>query len=168
MAYDSTIRGLWGTGGQWYDVHAISTFQETQTGYFLPQGTSAIHYPTIVSAAGSQKYSLAKVPATWSVARTDVGVFVITFAHSLANLQSVVATLQLASAAGTLVRVGSVNRANQTITLKTVTASTGAAVDVAANAANAIHFRIDLSVDNSQNLVGEAVGGARITVPSGN
>lgn len=98
-------------------------------GSFAPAGTGA---PTASKGKG------------FTVARTGVGAFRITLDARFNSILSVVAGLQLATATDQFIVVGAISEANRTIDLTvwdpSAAAAPGAAVDVAADAGNRIHF----------------------------
>lgn len=97
------------------------------SGSFAPNGSSAVA-ATSCSGLG------------WSVARSGVGVFTVTFSDKFASYISATATLQLAASANSQVQVGTVDLAAKTMVLRTITA--GSDADIAANANNRINFVI--------------------------
>lgn len=93
------------------------------TGSWAPAGTGAV---TTVRGAG------------FTVARTDVGVFTITFSEKFPSLVSANATAQLAAAADTQAQAGTYTAASKTLVVRTLTA--GSEADIAANANNRVNF----------------------------
>lgn len=94
-------------------------------GSFAPNGVGA------VDAASNEGLG-------FSVARTGVGVFVITFKEKFQSLIALSCNLQLSALADTDVQFGAMDLSAKTLTLRVKTA--GVAADIAANAANRIHF----------------------------
>jgi hypothetical protein len=76
----------------------------------------------------------------FSVAYTSTGLFTITFSNTYRRLQSVTATLQLASGDDKYVQVGNYVAASRTLEVRVWDASSAAVADVAANANNRVHF----------------------------
>jgi hypothetical protein len=98
-------------------------------GTFFPNGSSAV-------ANTSNKGK------GWTVARTSQGLFTITLVDKpVAQIDFAIATLQLASAAATLVQIGVVSPTAGTIQIRNIDTSAGVQ-DIAANANNAISFMI--------------------------
>lgn len=97
-------------------------------GSFAPAGTGA---PTAVKGKA------------FTVARTGVGVFVVTLADKYAELIRGSASLQLNALADTDVILGAIDVVSaKTVTILVKTA--GVAADIAANANNRIHFSLTL------------------------
>ena len=93
-------------------------------GSFAPAGTGAV-----TDARGDG----------FSVARTGVGTFTITFDKVWPELESATATVQLNASANTFAQVGAVNLSSKTAVIRTITA--GSDADIAANANNRVNFR---------------------------
>mgnify|MGYP001573909474 CR=1 FL=1 len=110
-----------------YDGRFLDPEVKILAGSFAPAGTGA---PT------------AKKGRRYTVARSDVGKFTITLLDKYVELLSVVASLQLATAAASVVQVGTYDATAGTIVLQVLTESTGAlvAADIAANANNRVNF----------------------------
>lgn len=96
-------------------------------GSFAPNGSSA------VASSSVRGYG-------FSVARTNAGIFTITFQDSFNAILSVDASLQLASADDKYVIVGEQDLSAKTIILYVWDVSGGAVADVSANANNRINF----------------------------
>jgi hypothetical protein len=77
----------------------------------------------------------------WTVAYTSTGLFTITLVDLPAQIDSVIATLQLATAAARFMQVGTVTTASKTIQLRVVDNS-GVVQNVAENANNSISFTV--------------------------
>lgn len=107
-------------------VRALNRELVPIVGSFAPNGSSAV-------AATSNKGK------GWSVAWTSTGLFTITFTDKWADLVSVTATLQLATAAARSVQIGTWTPASKTLQIRVVDGS-GVVQDVSANANNRINF----------------------------
>jgi len=94
-------------------------------GSFAPNGSSAI------SAASNEGLG-------WSVARTNTGLYTITFSDKYAALVSFDLTLQMNTPAAQVLCAGAFSQSGKTITITNFTS--GSAADIAANANNRIHF----------------------------
>lgn len=94
-------------------------------GTFAPAGAGA---PTLASGEG------------WSVARTDVGKFLVTFKDVYAGIKTKWVDVQLNALANTDVMFGPYVAASKTIEILVKTA--GVAADIAANANNQISFGV--------------------------
>jgi hypothetical protein len=94
-------------------------------GSFAPAGTGAV---TSVNGAG------------FSVARTGVGVFEITFVDKYVELVAANATVQLNALADTDAVIGPWTASTKKLQIFVKTA--GVAADIAANANNRIHFQV--------------------------
>jgi hypothetical protein len=103
------------------------------SGSFAPNGTSQ---PVAASNKG----------IGWSVSRTGVGTFVVTLDDSYNEIVEAQATLQLSAPAAQGAQLGPITApagaTRGAVTIVTANTSTGAAADVAANAANRVHFQI--------------------------
>lgn len=93
------------------------------TGSWAPAGTGAV---TTVRGAG------------FTVARSDVGVFTITFSEAYPSLAAANATVQLNASADTVAQIGAYTAASKTLVVRTLTA--GSDADIAANANNRVNF----------------------------
>lgn len=100
-------------------------------GSFAPNGVSAVDLTT-------------RQGQGWTVARTGVGAFQLTFSDLFVDLVSATANLQLAAVAASVVQIGTYVAASKTLVLTVLTEAAGAlaAADVALNANNRIHFRV--------------------------
>jgi len=109
----------------WNLLKILGTGRIVLAGSFAPAAAGA---PTTVRGQG------------FTVTRTGVGTFSIALRDKYVELDSVVATVQLAAAANTFAQAGTVvtGTSANTIELRTLTA--GAAADIAANANNRINF----------------------------
>lgn len=108
-------------------LETIGRKKRVVSGSFAPNGSSAL--------VASSTYGYG-----FSVAYTSTGLFTITFANSYLRLQSVVASLQLATGDDKFVQVGSYSAANRTLTIRVWDVSGAAVADVAADANNRVHF----------------------------
>jgi hypothetical protein len=110
-----------------YSVKSLGRELVAVVGSFAPNGSSA---PQTVKGKG------------FTVARTGAGQFTITFTDKYYDLVSIQSTLQLASAAASVVQVGAYSATNKTLVLTVLTESSGAlvAADVSANANNRVNF----------------------------
>lgn len=106
-----------------FPVKSLGRELVNAVGSFAPAGTGAV---TAVKGKG------------FTVARTGVGTFLVTFADKYAALVAANATLQLASAANSVMQVGTFDASAKTLVLRILTA--GAAADVAADANNRVSF----------------------------
>lgn len=97
------------------------------SGSFAPNGSSAI------SAASNKGKG-------WTVARTSTGLFTITLDSVYNQLDSAVASLQLATADDKFAQIGTVTLASKTIVITVWDISGAAVADVAADANNRINF----------------------------
>lgn len=111
-------------------VKALTRETVLIAGSFAPAGTGA---PTAVQGKG------------FTVARTGVGTFLVTFADKYAALAAATGTLQLAALADSVIQFGSYDASAKTLVVRVLTA--GVAADVAADANNRVHF--DLTFRNS-------------------
>jgi hypothetical protein len=94
-------------------------------GSFAPNGSSAV-------SATSRK------GRGWSVARTDVGLFTITFTDKYVDLVSAIATAQLATAADIKAQIGTYTAASKTLVIRLLAVATE--TEVAADANNRVNF----------------------------
>jgi hypothetical protein len=97
-------------------------------GSFRPNGSSAV----------SSTYYLGD---GWSVARTSQGLFTLTLSNPLISVVSVVASLQLSTAAARFLQVGDISNSNKTVLIRVVDGS-GNVQDVSSDANNRIDFVI--------------------------
>jgi hypothetical protein len=91
--------------------------------------------------AGSAVSNASNKGKGWTVVRTSQGLFTLTLNYYYPQIDSVVCTLQLASAAARWVQVGTITTASKTIEIRVVDAA-GAVQDVGADANNSIGFEI--------------------------
>src|SRR5689334_5391449 len=96
-------------------------------GSFAPNGSSALD-ATKVNGKG------------FSVAYTSTGLYTITFEDAYPFLVSATASLQLATDADQLVKVGTYTAASKTLVVTAWDISSAAVADIAANANNRINF----------------------------
>lgn len=96
-------------------------------GSFAPNGTSA------VSASSRQGLG-------WSVVRSGVGVFTVTFTDKFASVIKASANLQLAASADSAAQVGTIDLSAKTMVIRVITA--GSDADIAADANNRINFEV--------------------------
>lgn len=108
-----------------YDVMTVARDRVVIAGSFAPAGTGAV---TDVKGVG------------FSVARSGVGVFTITFDRTYPDLECAIVSTQLATPTGDVTNVGDYSAANGTLVLDHWDISGGAAADIAANANNRINF----------------------------
>ena len=108
------------------------------SGAFKPNGSSAV-------ANSSNKGK------GWTVARTSTGLFTVTINSVLGQIDSVVASLQLATADDKYVNVGTIVVASKTFILHVWDISGGAVADVAANANNWINFTLIGRASGAEN-----------------
>ena len=101
-------------------------------GSFAPNGSSAI---AAASNRGAQGW--------WSVAYVSTGLYRITLDKGGPSIESVVASLQLATAAARYIQVGAVTASARTIDIRVIDAS-GVVQDVAADANNRINFAVEV------------------------
>lgn len=104
-------------------IRALNRSTVRISGSFAPAGTGAV---TSTKGKG------------FSVARSGVGTFTVTFTDKYNDLLSATATVQLAAAADTQAQVGAYSASAKTLVIRTLTA--GAAADISANADNRVHF----------------------------
>jgi hypothetical protein len=96
---------------------------------------------------GSFAPDTASAPTTlwgkgFTVARTSTGLFTLTLDSAVAQIDSVIATLQLATADDKFCQVGEVDASAGTVQIRVWDISGAAVADVAANANNRVNFEI--------------------------
>lgn len=106
-----------------YPVKAAQREIVEVSGSFAPAGTGA---PTAVRGTG------------FTVSRTGVGTFRVTFDRVFPLLVSAQATLQLSASADTQAQLGAVDLTAKTAVIRTITA--GSDADISANANNRVNF----------------------------
>jgi hypothetical protein len=108
------------------DMQTIGLNRVAVHGSWAPAGAGAI---TSVKGKG------------FTAARTGVGEVTVTFDDEYPDLVAEFACGRFASASGVGAQTGTYNASNKTLIVRTVTMSTGAAVDVAADANNRVSFQ---------------------------
>jgi hypothetical protein len=108
-------------------IMGISNGHVIVAGSFAPNGSSALD-ATKVYGKG------------FSVAYTSTGLYTVTFQDLYPQLLSAVATLQLATDADQVVKVGTYSASAGTLVLTAWDISSAAVADIAANANNRINF----------------------------
>lgn len=98
-----------------------------------------------VVVAGSFAPDTASAPTDlygkgFTVARTSAGIFTVTLEQIYGQLDSAIATLQLATAADQFAQVGAVSLSAKTFVIHTWDVSGNAVADIAANANNRVNF----------------------------
>lgn len=138
-----------------FDIQAPDTYEEAWSGQIVQTSTATIaSLPAQTVVVGNQATVLTAVASNslYAVAKNGTGNYVLTLNKTLAKVKSAIAGLQCASATGKVVQVEQPNLPTQSVTFNVTTASTGAAVNLSTG--DSIHFRLELSADNSQNLLG--------------
>ena len=109
-----------------FDMQALNPHVKIVCGSFKPNGTSAV-----VAADNTG--------AGWTVARGGVGIFTVTLGDTYPGILSATCSVALSAVADTKVQFGAIDVASaKTLVINVVT--TASAADIAANAANRIHF----------------------------
>lgn len=126
----------------WYQkVQSLLCGRTDISGSFCPNGAGAVPTRSDVVTANRP------TGAGYTVARTGVGVFTLTFADQYFKLISATATMQLAASADTVVQVGTYDPLAKTLALTVLTA--GAPSDsVTLLANNRVHFQCTFSVSS--------------------
>jgi hypothetical protein len=152
MSANNTTQLLQGAGKFYHnDIEGCDTYEEVWAGQIIQSSTATVAIvPIVTTSVGNQIVTLPTVSRTrdWAVSKNGTGKYVMTANYNLAGIKSINATLQCASVTGKVVQVGPVDLATQSVQFNVVTASTGAAVNLATN--DSVHFRIELTGDNSQ------------------
>ena len=152
-----------------FTIEAPDTYEERWSGQIIQSSTSTVAVlPTVSAVVGNSLLTLpvSSSNSLYSVSKNGTGNYVLTLRHSLSKVKSVVCALQTASATGKVVQPEAPNLATQSITFNVTTASSGAAVNLATG--DSVHWVIELSADNSQNLIGNNGGmPSRVAVPAG-
>ena len=109
-----------------FDMQALNPHVKIVCGSFKPNGSSAV-----VAADNTG--------AGWTVARGGVGIFTVTLGDTYPGILSATCSVALSAVADTKVQFGAIDVASaKTLVINVVT--TASAADIAANAANRIHF----------------------------
>lgn len=109
------------------DIQTYGKKRVIMHGSFNPNGTSA---PTVKDGKG------------FTVARSSVGLYVLTFARTFNELTSSLCGVRVADATPTIVQMGDYNAANSTLQIRTLqeTGGTLALADLATDADNCVSF----------------------------
>ena len=109
-----------------FDMQALNPHVKIIAGSFKPNGSSAVD-------------NTANTGAGWTVARGGVGIFTVTLGDTYPGILSATCSVALSAVADTKVQFGAIDVASaKTLVINVIT--TASAADIAANAANRIHF----------------------------
>lgn len=108
-------------------LRALNRETVLMEGSFAPNGSSALD---AASRSG----------LGFSVARSGVGTFLVTFSDKFASVIKATAHLQLAASADSMAQVGTIDLAAKTMVISVLTA--GSPADIAADANNRINFSV--------------------------
>tara|TARA_R110000751_G_scaffold149908_1_gene254840 strand:+ start:215 stop:595 length:381 start_codon:yes stop_codon:yes gene_type:complete len=109
-----------------FGVQALNPSVKIVCGSFKPNGSSAVD-------------NTANTGTGWTVARGGVGIFTVTLGDKYPAVLSATCSVALSAVADTLVQFGAIDVASaKTLVVNVITG--GSAADIAANAANRIHF----------------------------
>ena len=109
-----------------FDMQALNPHVKIIAGSFKPNGSSAVD-------------NTANTGAGWTVARGGVGIFTVTLGDTYPGVLSATCSVALSAVADTKVQFGAIDVASaKTLVINVIT--TASAADIAANAANRIHF----------------------------
>jgi hypothetical protein len=112
----------------WGPVQSLNREVKLITGTFFPQGAGAI-----VNASN--------LGQGWTVARTGVGIYTITFADVFNSVVSKILGVQFAGLTATQIQWGAIDVAvAKTAVINAYVTTTGVAGEIVANAANSVSF----------------------------
>ena len=109
-----------------FDMQALNPHVKIVCGSFKPNGSGAVDNDDNTGAG-------------WTVARGGVGIFTVTLGDIYPGILSATCSVALSAVADTLVQFGAIDVVSaKTLVINVITG--GSAADIAANAANRIHF----------------------------
>lgn len=136
------------------EVMGCDTYEECWAGQIIQSSTATkAIVPVVTTSVASTVITLPATSANkdWSVIKRGTGHYALLANYNLAGIKAITATLQCASVTGKIVQVGAIDLAINSVQFNVVTASSGAAVNLASG--DSIHFRIEITGDNSQSLL---------------